>query len=358
MPNTALKCSSPGSLGPVDDLDIVLTFSHDDNRPLARSRGGGLLLTESTSMLSAQATLPATRECDDTLALIKQSIIKGLSIEFLPVSESRNADGIRIVEKANLLGISVVSRPAFPASTVEARRALTGAERLATLRSSIPARKRLDCRCSPKDCDEAVFEPEALDDVVELSQPRPPGPTLVFEPQPAPAPTYFQPPTAPRPLAPAPTAPASPLRPLPVEPPAQPPPTPKRNVLAVQNEYTKPIGSTSDSSVRIWPDTKGGIEVAVDVSNTEAGRSLLDVARTVDVYVRPILNLDRSVYTITDRVATYKKAYIRGFQLGSTDSIGGWVPAYVQVDPEDDAPAQERRSLDRWERTEGRRVWL
>ena len=162
----------PGSFGVVSDLDIILTVSHDDDRPLCRSNGGGLKLTDSDSMLSVQATLPRTRECDDVLELTKSKVYGGLSIEFLPEVESRNADGIRVISSSRLLGLSVVPRPAYPASTVEARRALSGSERLATLRSNIPARRKLDCKCSPKNCDEAVFEPEALDDVVELSQPQ------------------------------------------------------------------------------------------------------------------------------------------------------------------------------------------
>ena len=111
----------PGAFGAdVGGADVLLTVQHDRGRALARSGGGGLVLTDSATALEVRAELPETRESSDTLALVEAGVLRGLSLEFQPLAE-RMEGGVRVLVRARLVGVSVVDRPAYKASTVAAR---------------------------------------------------------------------------------------------------------------------------------------------------------------------------------------------------------------------------------------------
>ena len=86
--------------------DVILNVQHDRGRPIART-GGGLYLDDTDKALSIRAVLPATRESDDTLALVRAGVLRGLSIEFKALQERRE-NNVRVVAKALLSGIGVV----------------------------------------------------------------------------------------------------------------------------------------------------------------------------------------------------------------------------------------------------------
>lgn len=100
--------------------DIVLNFQHDRGRPLART-GAGLTLTDSATALEIRAELPKTREADDVLELVKERVVRGLSVEFVTDREKFEGDDLRIIEKATLVGIGVVDSPAYSQSEISAR---------------------------------------------------------------------------------------------------------------------------------------------------------------------------------------------------------------------------------------------
>ena len=108
----------PGAFGAISELDISLNFMHKRERMLARTGGSGLELVDSGSMLSMTASLPQTREADDTLELVRTKNLRGLSVEFLAQQE-RMTNGTRIIAKARLLGIGVVDTGAHD-TTLEA----------------------------------------------------------------------------------------------------------------------------------------------------------------------------------------------------------------------------------------------
>ena len=108
-----------GSFQPIGD--IVLNFSHDRGRPLARTGGGGLTITDDSSSMEIRAELPSTREADDVLELVRQSIVRGLSVEFVTDREKFEGDDLRIIEKAHLYAVAVVDEPAYSESEVSAR---------------------------------------------------------------------------------------------------------------------------------------------------------------------------------------------------------------------------------------------
>ena len=107
-----------GAFSPLGD--VILNTQHDRGRPLARTGGGGLDLRDDGSALTIEATLPATREADDAIELVKSKILRGLSIEFRAVKE-RMEGKTRIIERAELHAVAIVDSPAYPQSEIQAR---------------------------------------------------------------------------------------------------------------------------------------------------------------------------------------------------------------------------------------------
>ena len=63
-------------------LDVILNIQHDRGKPIARTDGGGLVLTDSPQSLRIAATLNETRQCEDVLTLVRDRVLRGLSVEF------------------------------------------------------------------------------------------------------------------------------------------------------------------------------------------------------------------------------------------------------------------------------------
>ena len=101
--------------------NIFLNFQHDRGRPLARTGGGGLTITDDSSSMEIRAELPSTREADDVLELVRQSIVRGLSVEFVADRETFEGQDLRIIEKARLYAVAVVDEPAYSQSELSSR---------------------------------------------------------------------------------------------------------------------------------------------------------------------------------------------------------------------------------------------
>jgi len=147
----------PGAFGDVARSDVLLNDMHVRARPLARTGGGGLVLTDTREALTMRAELPDTRRASDTLALVRAGVLRGLSVEFRALREHMEG-GVRVVTGAALEGLGVVDRPAYPASTVEARQRPERTRVTGRVRLGEP----LACRCR-KNCDSVVIERTALD---------------------------------------------------------------------------------------------------------------------------------------------------------------------------------------------------
>ena len=104
-----------GSIG-----DILLNRQHDRGRPLARTNGGGLTLTDSSNALKMTANLPETRDADDVLELVRSGVMRGLSTEFIAEDEEFSGS-LRIIHQARLVGLAVVDQGAYPQSLVAHR---------------------------------------------------------------------------------------------------------------------------------------------------------------------------------------------------------------------------------------------
>ena len=99
--------------------DVLLNVQHDRKRPLARTPDT-LVLTDTAEALTLTATLPETRECTDTLELVKNRVLRGLSVEFR-VKKQHFEAGVRVIEKAILSAVGVVDTAAYAGAVVEAR---------------------------------------------------------------------------------------------------------------------------------------------------------------------------------------------------------------------------------------------
>ena len=104
--------------------DVILTRDHRRDRPLARTGGGGLELRSDDRGIRVRARMPDTALAEETLALVRAGVLRGFSAEML-VRAERMESGVRVISRALLAGfLSVVDSPAYPGSSVEARREL------------------------------------------------------------------------------------------------------------------------------------------------------------------------------------------------------------------------------------------
>ena len=113
----------PGAFGPeVAQADVTLNRQHVRAMPLARTQGGGLVLIDDPETLRMTADLPDTAEARDAVELVRSKVLRGLSVEFAAVRERMEGD-LRIIERANLVGLALVDSGQYDDATVQAREA-------------------------------------------------------------------------------------------------------------------------------------------------------------------------------------------------------------------------------------------
>ena len=123
-----LEVFAPGSLEPRGD--VYLLSQHDFRQPLASTAAGSLELRAEPEALALSAEITpkiaGTTHARDALALIKGRLAVGLSPGFRVAPggeriEKRGEAILRTVTRAELVELSIVTRPAYPAAAVEAR---------------------------------------------------------------------------------------------------------------------------------------------------------------------------------------------------------------------------------------------
>ena len=266
-----------GSLAPVPA--VPLNLQHD--RRMVVLEPGEFILNDTPRALEVRAELPPDSAA---IKLVKRGALNGFSVEFNARSERREA-GVRIIERAELVGIGLVDQPSYPASKAEVRRAEHRGPRLGTLWGSMPVKRQTDCQCAPGTCDSAYFEAEAFVEV----------------------------------------------------------PKRERDIIAVVGEYSAAIASRDRGGLRLRLADDGALAYQVDIPDNARGRALLETLDTVPVYGRPVIDSDASDYTIEDRVATYRKAEVRALTIGPTDAAAGWTALELAIDGEDRRSAAPRR---------------
>lgn len=111
---------APGAFGDVGALDVFADVQHERGRLLARTGGGGLVLSDSPEALRLAVDVPETREGDDALTMVRRGVLRGWSVTFRALKE-RMEGAVRVIERARLHRVALVDVPAYSGSLVEAR---------------------------------------------------------------------------------------------------------------------------------------------------------------------------------------------------------------------------------------------
>lgn len=282
-----------GAFGDVAGADVVLNRQHDRGAALARTGGGGLVLTDGPEALRFAADLPATRDADDTLTLVKSGVLRGASLEFRAEAERMDGD-VRVIERAALGGLAIVDKPAYDDAVIEARQRAGRGGRGGggrggrgrggrTVRGKIPFNKNLQCEChrGGGNCGTVRFAKGAFDDAADDDR-----------------------------------------------------------MIAVAKDYAAPLASARKRSLRLRR-TDDALEVEIDLPDTAAARDLAAASANVPLYVRPLFDQDASDFSEAGNVATYRKVAVRALLIGATDRSDGWPE--VSIDGASRPPRRRRR---------------
>lgn len=283
----------PGAFGEVGTIGINL--QHDPTIVLAPDA----LLTDTARELRVRAELA---EGSAALALVKRGALNSFSIEFRSKSEWREA-GVRVVERADLTGLALVDRGAYPQSTAEVR-----AQSGRTLRATIPVDRDLQCECIAQggggaECAAVVrFQKGIAEPMAEMIG-------RAFE-------------EAQAGIA-------------------------GRDVLAVAKDYGNPIASARRGTLRATA-TAEGVALEADLPAGRVGDDVVAASETAGIVARPLIDYDspETVFTDTDAGRVVESARVRAILVGATDSRRGWDDAVIDYDGEARAaPAPGRRRI-------------
>lgn len=104
--------------------EVKLLWNHDSGEPLASLRGGTMQLVEDERGLKVTAKLPNTTRGRDIAELLRTKVIDSMSFGFNVIKDSWSRDGqTRTLESVRLFEVSVVSFPAYSATTAQVRSA-------------------------------------------------------------------------------------------------------------------------------------------------------------------------------------------------------------------------------------------
>ena len=223
-------------------------------------------LIDSTERLEVRANLNPDFDAR-VIHRVKTGLYTGFSVEFIPVKE-RIESQCRVVESARLCGLSLVDRPAYANSRVELR--------ASSFNSKIPYATKLGCAC----CDGA--------DYVELSSASFNLDELIEQVKQG-----------------------------------------KRDVLAVRNNYSKPVASLRRGSMQLT-ETANGINVVIPrLPDSQTARDMVEESATVDIVARPyFVETAESESFVEDDVKKIVNARLRSIDLVTSDigETSGWMP--------------------------------
>lgn len=119
------------------DDDLLALFDHQTSMVLGRTSSGTLEALDGPDGVDMVAYPPDTSWARDLRASMERGDIKHMSFRFIPLEDEWDVVGdvvVRTVTKADVLELSVVSMPAYPQTTAQAR------SRAAELRESTQQR--------------------------------------------------------------------------------------------------------------------------------------------------------------------------------------------------------------------------
>ena len=136
-----------------DAKDVRALIDHDTGRVIGRTSAGTLKLSEDDRGLSVDLDLPDTTDARDLLANIEAGNIDAMSFGFRArdaVWEEGKEYDVRTLRDVELLEVSVVAFPAYPATSIGTRSHLDFRDTLKTQgnekRGATIAHRRLDLR--------------------------------------------------------------------------------------------------------------------------------------------------------------------------------------------------------------------
>jgi HK97 family phage prohead protease len=102
--------------------EVKLLWNHDAGEPLASLRGGSMQLVEDEVGLKVTATLPQTSRGKDVAELLRLKTIDSMSFGFNVIKDTWSRDGqTRTLDSVRLFEVSIVSFPAYEATTAQVR---------------------------------------------------------------------------------------------------------------------------------------------------------------------------------------------------------------------------------------------
>lgn len=111
-----------------EGADVRALFNHDPSMVLGRNTAGTLTLAEDERGLLMEVTLPETSYAGDVYELVRRGDVDQMSFAFTVRSEGQRWEGgggdappVRTLTGVDLYDVSVVTYPAYEATTVAAR---------------------------------------------------------------------------------------------------------------------------------------------------------------------------------------------------------------------------------------------
>lgn len=124
----------------VTDADVRALWDHDSKYVLGRNRAGTLELEEDARGLRIQVTPPETTWADDLVAMMRRGDVNQMSFGFYVRADDWTEDPdvglVRTLRDVDLFDVSVVTYPAYPQTSAEARNRATSYERRVTSEDS------------------------------------------------------------------------------------------------------------------------------------------------------------------------------------------------------------------------------
>lgn len=118
IPGIGAETFNAGALKPVPD-GVILNLMHNREKPVSRE-GAGLTITASAESVSLRSALPDTVYGREAKELVDAGVLRGFSVEFRSLKESREG-GIRVIQEAELHAVGLVDKPAYKGSVLQHR---------------------------------------------------------------------------------------------------------------------------------------------------------------------------------------------------------------------------------------------
>jgi uncharacterized protein len=132
--------------------DVVCTFNHDSNSVLGRTKSGTLKVAEDSTGLAFRCQLDPNQQSHRSIhAAVKRGDVSDCSFAFQcpeggcdfnqrgTLEDGKTPCNIRTLRKVKLLDCSVVVRPAYPSTSVDARKAVVRFDDQTAIKAQIAA---------------------------------------------------------------------------------------------------------------------------------------------------------------------------------------------------------------------------